>query len=198
MQIDWLQIFNIFFHQSPMLWFLSPILIIAYSWCDRFWGADGTKRLAKGLVVLTSVVSWIIAGPALAISTYFWALYRSISFSGGASAPIDAEQRSNAQKRHLYAIPLILLTCLGMIYNVSNIPLIVAGLIISAVIGYVYAYNATELAYSYGKVLLEVLADPNKTLGKFNEKLERKRGLYYGIAIMLVVLISSLASFLWN
>lgn len=165
---------------SPLIILLAPLFVLAFTWNDRFWGADNQKGDAKLLVLLTAILAWITAGPYAVVAVFAWALYRALSFKGGTGAPETEEQREGTRRRHLIIVPPMLVIAFfhgGQFTVVQGV--LGAGLAFLLFMG--YAEYATKIAINYGNLAMRARVT-GESLGKFNMKLERDRGLVFGIA----------------
>lgn len=187
-------LFHTFVYGSPQYIAIALLFPLAFTWADRFWGADKRKLHAKLIVVATMVAAWLAFGPVAIIATIIWAVYRSLSFSGGAAAPTNDSERARARKRHMIIIvPMMIVGFLtGWVESVTQ-GVIAAG--IFAVAAYVYSSAAISLALEYGNEL--VIARANGTpIGKTNMKLERKRGLIFGLLLAVAFWATYVLKFL--
>lgn len=154
------------------------IAILGFRLIDRAWGADNSKLKAKLSVVGLAGVMYGLCGIFGVVVTFMWAVYRSMTFKGGAAAPTTDDERQAAFKRHL--LPLIAMPLLTATKYGINIPVI----LVTALIFMLYTGIAYSLALRYGDALIKA-REQGRDIGKVNMKIELLRGMAFGICFVL-------------
>jgi hypothetical protein len=161
----------------------AAALPFLFQWADRRVGAGGEKVLGPlggrslgfiGGGLVGAALGYAAAGPWGASIGLFWVPYRSLDFKHGAGAPTNQRERRNAVLRHLIAV-----LSAGLVYLFGG-PWILAGVVML-----LYANVAATLAFGLGALLIECQKTGEPWNDEWNAKVERTRGLGYGLAMAI-------------
>ena len=154
------------------------VSVLGFRNTDRMWGADGGKRNAKLLVLLLSVVNYAICGVIGIVITIAWAIYRSLSFKGGAAAPQNKAETDKALVRHIW--PTLFMGAIAAYISKGGLGVIT----FTCLIFLLYMASAYSLAVDYGKIVKKAIANNEPVNPKYNMKLELKRGSIFGLCFV--------------
>lgn len=154
-------------------------LAVLYGAADRAIGA-GVKSARWVAPLILVVAGFALAGLTASLFGLLWAIYRTIPFSAGASAPQTVEERWHALERHIAVAPAAVV--LALLRGLPWAPAALAfSLYVPAAVGLALWYGARTAAH----------AAKGELGGSENVAVEILRGAFFGAAVAVSVLFQA-------